>query len=130
MACSPPSIQTTALPCLRERARFGFADAVGEREPARDVFVSARGCVVGRRGDDRHQLRPALGGLADLLHGHPVGLGVELAPVVGDLRVVGELIIVAEGEAELFFRAGDVGLRRGRREQGGRKQRRRPRAQG
>ena len=37
--------------------------------------------VIGRGGDDRHQLRPAFGRLADLLQHHAVRLRVELAPV-------------------------------------------------
>ena len=68
--------------------------------------------VVGGRGDDRHQLRPPFGRLANLLKRHAVGLRVELPPVVGDLRVVGELIVVAEVESELLLRRGDAGSAR------------------
>ena len=83
----------------RECPRLLVGEAVGEREPARDVAVLRQILVIGRRGDDRHQVRPPFGRLADLLQDHPVGFGVELAPVVGDLRVVGELIVVAEARS-------------------------------
>ena len=114
MACRPPSIQTTPLPSLRQRARLVVGQPFGGGQPARDLLVAIELLVVLRRRDDRHQLRAAFGGLADLHHLHPVGLLVELLPVLDELRVGGELIVVADVEAEVLLGRGD-GLRRRRR---------------
>jgi hypothetical protein len=63
--------------------------------------------MVRRRGDDRHELRAALGGFPDVLYHHAIGLGIEPAPVLGDLFVVGELIVVAQAEPERLPGRGD-----------------------
>ena len=81
-------------------------------QPARDLLVAIELLVVLRRRDDRHQLRAALGGLADLHHLHAIRFLVELLPVLDELRVGGELIVVADVEAEELLGRGD-GLRPG-----------------
>ena len=103
----------------RQPARLVLRDALGKRQPARDVAILREILVVGWRGDDRHELRPALGRLADFLQHHAVRLGVELPPVGGNLRVIGEPIVVAETEAELLLRRGDASLGGRRREHRG-----------
>ena len=63
--------------------------------------------VLGR-GDDRHQLIAALGGLADRLHDHAIGFGVELAHELGELGVVRQHVVGADLVAEELFRRGDL----------------------
>ena len=99
--------------------------ALGERQPPRDVLVLCQVLVVRRRRHDRHQLRPSFRRLADLLDDEAIGLGVELAPVGGNLRVVGQLIVVAEVEAELRPRRGDAALRHRRGSDEGQRQQQR-----
>jgi hypothetical protein len=64
-------------------------------------------------------VRAALGRLADLLEHHAIGFGIERAPVLGYLPIVGELIIVAEIEAELRPRRRNAALGGGRAEDRG-----------
>jgi hypothetical protein len=52
-------------------------------------------------------------GLADLDHGHPIGLLVELLQVLDVLRVVDQEVIVADVVAELFLGRGERRSRRG-----------------
>ena len=91
-----------------ERLGLGVGEALGQGQAAGDLLVAAEPLLVLGRGDDGHQLRPALGGLADLDQRQPVRLGVELAPVVGQLPVGGELVVVADVEAELGLGGGDA----------------------
>jgi hypothetical protein len=67
--------------------------------------------VILRRGQDRHVLGTALAGLSDLDQLHAVRFRIEFLPVGFELRVVGDVIIVTEMEAELFLRRGDPRLR-------------------
>ena len=60
------------------------------------------------RSDDGHELRAAFGGLADIDQLHAIGFRGEPFPVIGELGVIGELVIVAEIEAELIFGRGDL----------------------
>ena len=62
------------LALFRERAGLVVGQALGEREPARDLLVAREVLVVLGRRHDRHQLVAALGGLADRLQHHAVGL--------------------------------------------------------
>ena len=55
------------LAVASELPRLFVGEALGEREPLGDVLVLLQVLVVLRRGDDRHQLIAALGGLADAL---------------------------------------------------------------
>ena len=96
------------LPFLRQRARLVVGQPLGERQPPRDLLVARKLPVILRRSDDRHPLRPPFGGLPHVLEDHPVRLFVERLPVGLDLRVVGELVVVADVEAERLFRRGDV----------------------
>jgi hypothetical protein len=68
--------------------------------------------VVPGRGDDSHDHRPAFGRFSDIDELHAVGFGIELLPVGDELFVVDELVVVADGEAELFLGARDLGRRR------------------
>ncbi len=106
------------LAFARERLRLLVGEPLGEGEPARDLPDSAQVPVVLGRRDDRHQMRPAFRRLADLLQHHAIRFAIELLPVGGELLVGGELIVVAEVEAELLLRSGDPGrlCRRRRRE--------------
>ncbi len=101
------------LPFLRERARLIVVEAIDRRESPRDVFVAIQFLEILRRGDDRHQLRAAFGRLADLDDFHPIGFLVEFVPVLDELIVGGELVIVADIEAKVLLRGGNP-LRCGR----------------
>ena len=59
--------------------------------------------VLGR-GDDRGELGTAFFGLADLDDRHAVGLAVQLVQVLDVLRVVGQVVVVADVVAELRLR--------------------------
>ena len=118
------------FPLGRECPCLVIAEALRQCQPAGDVAILLQVPVIGWRGDNRHQLRLPFGGPPDLLEHHAVRLGVERAPVVGNLLVVGELIVVAEIESELCFRRGDLALRGGRGERGQSDERRPSRANG
>ena len=90
------------LPCLF------VGQALGEREPLGDVLVFLQVFVVLRRGDDGHQLIAALGGLADALQDHAVGIGVELAEELAELGVVRQDVVGADRMAEELLRRGDL----------------------
>ena len=96
------------LAVARELTRLFVGQALGQREPLRDVLVLLQVLVVLRRRDDRHQLIAALGGLADALHDHAVGLGVELADELGELGVVRQDVVGADLMAEKRLRRGDL----------------------
>ena len=81
LACRPAIDPHDRLAFLRERARLVVGHALGKRKPLRDRLIVRQSRVVGRRGDDGHEVRPALGGLADFLHDHAIGLAIEPAPV-------------------------------------------------
>ncbi len=59
------------------------------------------------RGDDGHVLAAVFGGRADVDELHAVGFFGEGLPVRGELGVVGEVVVVADVEAEGLFRRGD-----------------------
>ena len=97
-----------------EPVRLIVAQPLRQREPPRDVAVLRQGAMIRRRRHDRHQLRAAFGGLADFLDRQPVGFSVELLPVLRELRIVGELVVVPDVEAEVLLRTRDACLRRER----------------
>ena len=98
---------------------FGAGEALGDLFVARQVFE------IGRRGDDGHDDGAAFGGLADLFEFDAVGFGGDLVPVVEQLGVVGEEIVVAGGIGAEDGR-GDFRLGRARRWRPGRRIRQRP----
>ncbi len=104
------------LALARQRSRRVVRESLGEREPHGDLPVALEIAVILRRRHDRHEVRPALGRLADLLDDHAIGLRVQLAPVRRDLLVVGQEVVVAEVVPEFFLRSGDPALADGRRE--------------
>jgi hypothetical protein len=63
--------------------------------------------VILGRGDYRHEHGAALCSLANLYQLHAIGLLCQLLPIVRELNVIGELIIIAKVESELRFRTGD-----------------------
>lgn len=105
---------------LRQRARLRVGEALGVRELFGDLFVSRELLLILGRGHNRHVLRAALGGLADVLQHHPVRFLRQLLPVGRDLLVIGEEVVVAEVMAELFFGRRDAAGGRGRRRPSGR----------
>jgi hypothetical protein len=103
------------LALLRERARLRFGEALGPGQALGDVLVLAEQPVIRGRGDDPHPLIAPFGGLADRLKDHAVGGRIELLHVVGELGVVGEAIVVADGEPVHLFGGGDLALGLGQR---------------
>ena len=91
------------LAFFRQCARLRLVDAPGPVQLLRDLLVAIELLEVLRRGDDRGEMRPALFGLADLDDLHPGGFLVDLLPVGLELIVGGELIVVADVEAEVLF---------------------------
>ena len=85
-----------SLPFAREPVRLVVAQSLRQREPPRDVAVLRQRAMIRRRRHDRHQLRTAFGGLADFLDRQPVGFGVELSPVLRELRIVRELVVIPD----------------------------------
>ena len=107
------------LAFLRQRARLLVGQALGLGQPARDLAVAVQLLEVLGRRDDRHQLVAALGGLADALDDHPVGLRIELAHVLGELRVVRQHVVGANLVAEELLGCGDPERRNGGGSRGG-----------
>ena len=91
----------------RELARLIVGEAVGERQLAVRLLDELQPPMVLGRRDDGRQLGPAFFGLADLGHDHALGLHVELPEVIDVLRVVDEVVVVADGVAELVLRRRD-----------------------
>ena len=91
------------LSFFRQCARLRLVDAPGPVQLLRDLLVAIELLEVLRRGDDRREMRPALFGLADLHDLHPGRFLVDLLPVGLELIVGGELIVVADVEAEVLF---------------------------
>ena len=92
-----------------EGVRLIVGEAFGAGEALGDFFVARQVFEIGRRGDDGHDDGAAFGGLADLFELDAVGLGGDLVPVVEQLGVVGEEVIVAGGVGAEDGR-GDFGL--------------------
>jgi hypothetical protein len=108
------------FPLVGELAGLGLIDALGQGQAAGDLLVAAQVAVVGRRGDDGHELLAALLGDADAHEPDAVRLALQPGPVAGELLVVGQAVVVADSEAEVVLRRGDA--RRGwRRPLGGRR---------
>ena len=80
-----------------EGAGLIVGEAFGAGEALGDFFVARQVFEVGGGGDDGHDDGAAFGGLADLFEFDAVGLGGDLVPVVEELGVVGEEIVVAGG---------------------------------
>ena len=99
------------LALLGQGAGVVIRQPLGEGQPPGNVLVPGEVPVVFRRRDDGHEMGASFGGPADLLEHHARRLALELAPVCFQLGVVGEVIVVADVEAELLERGGDVRLR-------------------
>ena len=88
---------------------------LGQGQPAGDVLVAGQLAMVGRRRDDAHELRPAFLGDADANHLEAVRFLFELRPVIAELLVIRQAVIVAQVEAEEFLRRRDRRPRQDRR---------------
>ena len=95
-----------------EGVRLIVGEAFGAGKALRDFFVARQIFVIGRRGDDGHDDGAAFGGLADFHELHAVGFCGDLVPVVEELGVVGEEVVVAGGVGAEDGR-GDFGLGEG-----------------
>ena len=95
------------LAFLRQRPRLLLAEAAGLVQLLRDLLVAIELREILGRGDDRGQVRAAFFGLADLDDLHPRGFLVELLPVGLELIVGGELVVVADVEAEMLLGGGN-----------------------
>jgi hypothetical protein len=77
------------------------------------MFIEVELRLVLGRGNDRHDHRAPFRGRPDVDERHPVALRGQLFPKVEKLGVIDELVVVADVEAELLFRRGQLGLGRG-----------------
>src|SRR5437879_5835941 len=98
--------------------RLLVGEALGESQAALDLPVMLQLLNVFRRGDDNGELCAPFGRLSHLPNRHAIRFGGKLAPVGRDLLVAGELIVVAEVEAEELFRGRQVPLSAGERGDG------------
>ena len=108
----------------RELAGFRFGQSLGQGQPGRDLLVAGEIPMVLGRRDDGHDHCPAFGCPSDIDHGHAVGELVQLFPIGDGLRVVDELIVVADVESEFLFGGRKLSLGRGRETQNGQQQNR------
>jgi hypothetical protein len=105
------------LAFLRQRLRLRVGEPLALREAHRDLLVPREVLEILGSRDDRSELRPSLGRLAELDDLHPVRLGVRLLPVRHELVVIRQPVVVADIVAEELLRRRHVSLRaRGRRE--------------
>jgi hypothetical protein len=100
------------LALLGQRPGLGRVHAFRAGEPGTDLPQPIELRVVRGAGDDHHPLIAPFGGLADRHQLEPVRLGVELPPVLGELRVGGEAVVIADVPAELLLGRGDAALGR------------------
>ena len=84
------------LAFLRQLGGFGGVETVGQRQPARDLFVARQVLQVGRRGDDRHDLRPTFLRHADRVEDYAVALLRDGREEGVQFGVVGELVVGAD----------------------------------
>ena len=100
-----------------QRPRLVVGEAFGARQSLRDLLVARQVPEVGRRRDDGHDDRPAFSSLADFFQPDAVGFLGDLVPVVQQLSVVGQKVIVTRRVcAEHRRRNRPLGERRGRRQ--------------
>jgi hypothetical protein len=88
------------LAFFRQRPRLWLVHPAGYGELPRDLLVTCPVLDVGLARDRRQDHRPPLGAPADLLDHVAIRGGVELAEVIDDLLVAGELVVVPRPEAE------------------------------
>src|SRR5579863_7544754 len=86
---------------------FG-GEAFGVSELLRNRFIAVQLFDVGGRGNDQHELVATFFCLADHYEFDAIGGGGEFFKVGFGLRVVGELIVVADVETEMVPGGGDV----------------------
>ena len=90
------------LPFPRQRPSLFLGDAFGQCEPSGDVLVASEiGEVLWGR-NDRHELRAPFGGATDFLQHHPGRLLRKLSPILCELRVGRQVIVISDVEAELL----------------------------
>ena len=90
------------LAFVRHRARVGVREPFCEGHAPGDLLQPRDVLPVLRRGDNRHVVRAPLSGLADLHYVDAIGFPLELEPVLGDLFVVGEEVVIAKVVAKLL----------------------------
>src|ERR1051326_3947171 len=99
------------LPLPGQRGGLVVGEPLRAGQAGRDLLVAVELRHVRGAGDDHHVLVAALGGLPDGDHPEPGRLARQLLPVVHQLGVVGQVVVVAHVPAELLLRRSDVGLR-------------------
>src|SRR3569833_3763694 len=97
--CPPLCRQGLGL-CFREPFRMG--------QLLRDGFIMVQLPDIFWRGDDEHELGTTLFSLANLYQPDPVG-GCRQLPEIGFcLGIGGQLVVVADVEAEMLFGTGNA----------------------
>ena len=87
----------------RQRPRLIVGEAVSQRQPTGNVSIAIDLCeVVGGR-DHRHPLDAPFFGAPDIHQLHAIGLAVERLPVLLELRICGQEVVVANRRAELLL---------------------------
>ena len=90
-----------------ERAGLIVSEPLGQRETTRDVLIAIELVQILRRRDDGHPLDTAFFGAADINQLHAIRFTIELLPVLLELRVRSQEVVVADRRAELLPRRGD-----------------------
>ena len=93
-----------------EGVSLSVGQAFGMGQLLRNALVLREQLVVRGRSDDRHQLVATFRGLADDLGGDAIGGGIDLLHVLGELGVVRQAVVVADGEPVNVLGGGDPGL--------------------
>ena len=104
---------------LGEGLGFVIRQIAGQREARGDVAVVIELREVGGRADDRHVLVSSLAGRADFDQLHAVGFGGPRLPHLRDLAVVGDVVVVTDGETDQLLRTAYFGRGGGRETKGG-----------
>jgi hypothetical protein len=92
-----------------EGAGLGLVDVLGAGEPLGDFAQAIEFREVGGRRADDHPLGAALLGAAHVDEPHAVGFGGELPEIRLGLHVGREVVVVADGEAEVGLRRRELG---------------------
>ena len=92
-----------------EAAGLGFGETLGAREALGNRAVVPELREVGGGGADDHPLGAAFLGFADIDKAEAVGCGGEFFEIRLGLGVGGEVVVVADGEAEMGARSREFG---------------------
>ena len=96
------------LAFLRQRSGLRLGGILTPGEPGTDLPKAIELGMVGRVRNDHHPLVAALGGLADGNQSQPIGFRIELPPVVRELGIRGQAVVIPDVEPELGLGGSDL----------------------